>query len=127
MSRCYCTQPAWRRRSRRPACTRRTTTPDLPRHASPLRRLPPVDGHRAAPPDCGTVPVSSWFVAPGDVRLIPPHVAGRLLNGADYTAVLQPALVAQWIRASDYGSEGWGFESLRARSPQLDPIQRTTL
>jgi hypothetical protein len=25
------------------------------------------------------------------------------------------ALVAQWIRASDYGSEGWGFESLRAR------------
>src|SRR5437764_7511642 len=27
----------------------------------------------------------------------------------------QPALVAQWIRASDYGSEGWGFESLRAR------------
>ncbi len=25
------------------------------------------------------------------------------------------ALVAQRIRASDYGSEGWGFESLRAR------------
>jgi hypothetical protein len=25
------------------------------------------------------------------------------------------ALVAQWTRASDYGSEGWGFESLRAR------------
>src|SRR5205807_225602 len=27
------------------------------------------------------------------------------------------ALVAQWTRASDYGSEGWGFESLRARQP----------
>ena len=27
-----------------------------------------------------------------------------------------PALVAQLERASDYGSEGWGFESLRARS-----------
>ena len=26
-----------------------------------------------------------------------------------------PALVAQLDRASDYGSEGWGFESLRAR------------
>ncbi len=25
------------------------------------------------------------------------------------------APVAQWIRASDYGSEGRGFESLRAR------------
>jgi hypothetical protein len=25
------------------------------------------------------------------------------------------ALVAQRTRASDYGSEGWGFESLRAR------------
>ncbi len=25
------------------------------------------------------------------------------------------ALVAQLDRASDYGSEGWGFESLRAR------------
>jgi hypothetical protein len=28
-----------------------------------------------------------------------------------------PALVAQLDRASDYGSEGWGFESLRARCP----------
>jgi cytochrome P450 len=27
-----------------------------------------------------------------------------------------PALVAQRTRASDYGSEGWGFESLRARA-----------
>jgi hypothetical protein len=30
-----------------------------------------------------------------------------------------PALVAQLDRASDYGSEGWGFESLRARCVQL--------
>ena len=34
----------------------------------------------------------------------------------------QPALVAQRTRASDYGSEGWGFESLRAR--QVRPGQR---
>ena len=27
-----------------------------------------------------------------------------------------PALVAQLDRASDYGSEGWGFESLQARN-----------
>jgi hypothetical protein len=35
----------------------------------------------------------------------------------------QPALVAQLERASDYGSEGWGFESLRARrvSPSHSP------
>jgi hypothetical protein len=31
-----------------------------------------------------------------------------------------PALVAQLDRASDYGSEGWGFESLRARG--LDEV-----
>src|SRR4029450_12462010 len=31
----------------------------------------------------------------------------------------QPALVAQLERASDYGSEGWGFESLRARQNPL--------
>ena len=30
-----------------------------------------------------------------------------------------PALVAQRTRASDYGSEGWGFESLRARLSSL--------
>ena len=33
-----------------------------------------------------------------------------------------PALVAQRTRASDYGSEGWGFESLRAR--RISPVQR---
>ncbi len=32
------------------------------------------------------------------------------------------ALVAQRIRASDYGSEGWGFESLRAH--QISAVQR---
>src|SRR5437763_11722882 len=49
-------------------------------------------------------------------------VTGTAAPGADYTSVLQPALVAQWIRASDYGSEGWGFESLRARC--VSPGQR---
>jgi hypothetical protein len=34
------------------------------------------------------------------------------------------ALVAQRIRASDYGSEGWGFESLRAR--RISPGQSVT-
>ena len=34
----------------------------------------------------------------------------------------QPALVAQLERASDYGSEGWGFESLQAR--QSDELVR---
>ena len=33
-----------------------------------------------------------------------------------------PALVAQRIRASDYGSEGWGFESLRARLSDLGQV-----
>ncbi len=33
----------------------------------------------------------------------------------------RPALVAQRTRASDYGSEGWGFESLRAR--RVSPVQ----
>jgi hypothetical protein len=30
-------------------------------------------------------------------------------------ALAQGALIAQLDRASDYGSEGWGFESLSAR------------
>src|SRR6185436_11081528 len=39
-----------------------------------------------------------------------------------------PALVAQLDRASDYGSEGWGFESLRARctrAPLLRGLPRS--
>ena len=57
---------------------------------------------------------------------------------ADGAGNVSPAaLVAQLDRASDYGSEGWGFESLRARftdslsKPQqridplgLDPLDR---
>ena len=35
------------------------------------------------------------------------------------------ALVAQLERASDYGSEGWGFESLRARKkPLVSSVKR---
>jgi hypothetical protein len=32
-----------------------------------------------------------------------------------YLRAAQGALIAQLDRASDYGSEGWGFESLSAR------------
>src|SRR5690606_20577364 len=35
--------------------------------------------------------------------------------GRGTLALPQQALVARLERASDYGSEGWGFESLRAR------------
>ena len=42
----------------------------------------------------------------------PPREPGHSLR---YTVLSHPALVAQRTRASDYGSEGWGFESLRAR------------
>lgn len=37
----------------------------------------------------------------------------------------QCAPLAQLDRASDYGSEGWGFESLRAHHPQIGPSPRT--
>ena len=30
-------------------------------------------------------------------------------------SIINPAPVAQLDRASDYGSEGWGFDSLQAR------------
>ena len=53
----------------------------------------------AAPPAAGS-PVAANRVAPG--------AAGPRLRPLT-------ALVAQLDRASDYGSEGWGFESLRAR------------
>ncbi len=36
---------------------------------------------------------------------------------------IETALVAQLDRASDYGSEGWGFESLRAH--QIRSFPRT--
>ncbi len=45
--------------------------------------------------------------------------ADRFPRSADRLKLLpfrpSPALVAQLDRASDYGSEGWGFESLQAR------------
>ena len=47
--------------------------------------------------------------------LVPGASGARLGPGLRYTVLSHPALVAQRTRASDYGSEGWGFESLRAR------------
>jgi hypothetical protein len=46
-------------------------------------------------------------------------------RGRGRLASPQPALVAQLERASDYGSEGWGFESLRARQPQTTSLSRS--
>jgi hypothetical protein len=53
----------------------------------------------------------------------PPRKVGpKLMGGGDVNLVhsgrpssAAPAPVAQWIRASDFGSEGREFESLRAR------------
>ena len=45
---------------------------------------------------------------------VPPGPPGRR-SVSGTLALTHPALVAQRTRASDYGSEGWGFESLRAR------------
>src|SRR5664279_5221067 len=42
-----------------------------------------------------------------------------------YLALAQGALIAQLDRASDYGSEGWGFESLSAR--QSNSLQEKEL
>ena len=42
-------------------------------------------------------------------------VRGRLRSVESSPYIEFFALVAQLDRASDYGSEGWGFESLRAR------------
>ena len=42
------------------------------------------------------------------------------------TIASEPAPVAQLDRASDFGSEGWGFESLRACSSRWLPSSRGT-
>src|SRR5512142_1417531 len=42
----------------------------------------------------------------------------RLKNAADFANLRAPAPVAQLDRASDYGSEGWGFEFLRVHHPR---------
>lgn len=38
------------------------------------------------------------------------------------TKVMHFGSLAQLNRASDYGSEGWGFESLRARQSQISTV-----
>ena len=40
---------------------------------------------------------------------------GFVLEVVGYNRFVSLALVAQLDRASDFGSDGWGFESLRAR------------
>ena len=64
-------------------------------------RIPP------SPPAAYRLAVTtSWWLRSPAVGRVP---------GGSYTRAA--ALVAQLDRASDYGSEGWGFESLRARHP----------
>ena len=50
----------------------------------------------------------------GEPAQWPCRSLGEATGGSASVSCL-PALVAQLDRASDYGSEGWGFESLRAR------------
>ena len=57
-----------------------------------------------------------------DLRLTRCGGASGAGTGLRYTVLSHPALVAQRTRASDYGSEGWGFESLRARHVRLTPL-----
>ena len=58
------------------------------------------------------------IVGHGGFRLCLSAVASEIDSSTRKVLVVvqEPALVAQRTRASDYGSEGWGFESLRARS-----------
>jgi hypothetical protein len=56
----------------------------------------------------------------------PPAVVG-LLRSRPVGAFGPGALVAQLDRASDYGSEGWGFESLRARNTSRQISSSATL
>src|ERR687892_2602357 len=61
---------------------------------------------------------ASWTTSPVWLYGTPGKASCRPLGAARARGRLippQPALVAQLERASDYGSEGWGFESLRAR------------
>src|SRR3954466_8608112 len=79
---------------------------------SPVAGAP---GLAAGPPEPGTQENAE---APG--RVDPARGRRRFGAGAPSArsarfARPHPALVAQLDRASDYGSEGWGFESLRAR------------
>jgi urease gamma subunit len=87
------------------------------------RLVPGELRHRGVPSRAG--PSSTGVDDPGATRGL---ATGALLGLADQTVgidrpggplvgspVQPPALVAQLERASDYGSEGWGFESLRAR------------
>ena len=106
--------------------------------AGPPRRLDriipdvQVEGHAddAAPIDDepDSLSASPNSSAPTDPPNPQPHPSGTGSWGPDPKIRCQkrgttalhcsahPALVAQLDRASDYGSEGWGFESLQARA-----------
>src|SRR5436190_21417936 len=81
----------------------------LPRNAAASASTAAVSMPMSAPLSRGPLSPTERGRRQGRRRQEGPRKSG------DYTRLLQPALVAQWIRASDYGSEGWGFESLRAR------------
>src|SRR5437763_1743037 len=61
--------------------------------------------------------MATWWMPAGFIPSSSHAVPVGALPTATTLRWSNPALVAQRIRASDYGSEGWGFESLRARSP----------
>src|SRR5919106_869369 len=72
---------------------------------------------------------ASWTTSPVWLYGTPGKASCQPLGAARARGRLippQPALVAQLERASDYGSEGWGFESLRARcvGPGQSPSDR---
>ena len=59
--------------------------------------------------------VGEWLVVSGDWLVIILIVDKISKNNDSPLTTHQQAPVAQLDRASDFGSEGWGFESLRAR------------
>ncbi len=114
------------------------------RHPSEVRSPFVVRLRHPLLPGCGPGPNGRTDRPRGDVQALPGVVGGHgpcrtsvhehgpgLLEASDQrlnrdfppterpwpscTLGAHPALVAQRTRASDYGSEGWGFESLRAR------------
>ena len=97
------------------------------------QELPPADGHHVGRSSCSTPGRTSrrrtsctrWpDGSPGcrptpaaDARRIGVPIGG---GGPVDSPVAQPRARSSMDRASDYGSEGWGFDSLRARSSGPD-------
>ena len=81
-----------------------------------LRRIPGVGRRRPRTRCSAAHQHSAGLHQPADHFLSGQPCPQGASDPVRYTGTSHPALVAQRTRASDYGSEGWGFESLRARS-----------